>query len=1229
MSSLWLDNLAPQEWHSEAYRDVFQTFRNVDWSEIIGSPIHDFPAALRIMVCQCFAMDLPAVIHWGSTLVQIYNAAFLDTVVKENHPETMGQRWFDSWSTKLPDIESHQKSLLETFKTGKSVLAGSTPYFGRRNDRMEEVAFSHSTSAIRDAEGHIQGLFSTLNETTDVYLATRRAQVMARIQEARSVAATAQEIFDVVTRATQDNPFDYPCIVEYHCNEPLVEASERTYSKVVCVGALASNLPEVVRSKDSVSWQDRPEADRDIEDYFLEVLHTKRPVKLTTANIISKFCTRRAFGDLTETIWMTPIFCLGHSLPAGISLQGLNPRRPQDEDLVVRQLSLEIELCINSASNRVALAQALQVRTAELAVSQKRLRIMAEACPAGIYIRNMTTGEFEFVNDAYFEITGIPKEVGISHWEDYVHPEIIDDAKRTWDDLENKPITNYETRWITPWRGDIERWTSSSAVMHEDDAGNKFIFGAFSDSSAIKYALKVEKERADAAIKTKQQQQEFLDMIAHELRNPLGAIIQSSDFLVDKLTQGMSSTGFMKPHIVKEDDVEDLRTIVLCAQHMSRIINDTLNLSKLEGGMLIATHVPTQPMVVMKSILAMFDAEAQRNGTKLELDVDPSFRELDIDWIQTDPSRLSQIIINLLANSIKFVSRMKVRQVKITLAASITPMATRVTLDRRPSFPHHSSSDASYRLVSCTHEDRPVYIICRISDTGPGMSEEQVSSLFQRYFQASPKTHVEYGGSGLGLFISKQLVTLLNGTIDVESVRGRGTTFSFSIRSTRCDAPLQVAESTDFPEVINPDEKSTKDIILIAEDNLINQKIMVKQLTNAGYTTLVANNGQEAIDILLEDQSGPERICMCLCDVEMPVMNGIETIKEVRKLELTKKLRGHCPFIAVTANARQEQVSEMLAAGMDDSMPKPFRFDALIAKMVALLSRLGKSPIQPFKQSASVTSGTNAAHMPAAASFTSLASDTSTSAMTKHRTVSELWSNNSSKGLDPFHVILLNTPPPSNIAAAIWTRASHQSDSLKVCADGATDRLHEQVYNSTLESLDIALRPDVVLGDLDSVRAATKAFYESTAGTKVIQIEDQNSTDFTKAVKYIEEHSSPADIVVIGGIGGRLDQTFSTLNTLTKFPNQKIYVVDEDNLVILLFAGSHEIACAGLGRHCGLVPLCAPVRCWSTGFEWCLNGETMDIGELISTNNRVVSEDAMLGVTCDGPILFSIELIKT
>lgn len=366
----------------------------------------------------------------------------------------------------------------------------------------------------------------------------------------------------------------------------------------------------------------------------------------------------------------------------------------------------------------------------------------------------------------------------------------------------------------------------------------------------------------------------------------------------------------------------------------------------------------------------------------------------------------------------------------------------------------------------------------------------------------------------------------------------------------------------------------------------------------------------------------------------MPVMDGIEAIREVRRMEQAGRLNGHCPFIAVTANARQEQLSEMLQAGMDATETKPLRFVSLLTKIREVLELLGHGPIVPSLSEGPGVESKRSAPTSIAASPSPSSSDTHQTIgsdainkeLTRHLALAQLWCNSSRPLSSPIDVILLNTDLPVNLGLRVWRQVATNKESLRLCADGATDRLHKELLHCALEDVAPRDRPDVVIGDLDSITPKTREFYQSCEETKVIKVEDQNSTDFTKAIKYLAKAhpDSARDIIVLGGIGGRLDQTFSTFNSL--FLGRRIYILDAANMVTLLQAGHHEIDCTGLGKHCGLVPLNKPVKCWSTGFEWCLHGETMELGGLISTNNRVVSKDHRLGVRCDGPVLFSIEL---
>src|SRR5277367_3276527 len=188
--------------------------------------------------------------------------------------------------------------------------------------------------------------------------------------------------------------------------------------------------------------------------------------------------------------------------------------------------------------------------------------------------------------------------------------------------------------------------------------------------------------------------------------------------------------------------------------------------------MLHVTPVDCQPMTIVRQIQQIFDAELQSKKIEISIIQDTSYKELGIDWVRADPSRISQILINLLSNSIKFLDNRPERRITLILGAS-------TTAPKLEAIPLHSSN------LEPEIDSQDLYLLFSIHDTGPGLKKAEMAALFQRFSQASPRTHVTYGGSGLGLFISKRLVELQGGRIYVDSIEGKGSTFSFFIKAER------------------------------------------------------------------------------------------------------------------------------------------------------------------------------------------------------------------------------------------------------------------------------------------------------------------------------------------------------------------------------------------------------------------------------------------------------------
>jgi CheY-like chemotaxis protein len=266
-----------------------------------------------------------------------------------------------------------------------------------------------------------------------------------------------------------------------------------------------------------------------------------------------------------------------------------------------------------------------------------------------------------------------------------------------------------------------------------------------------------------------------------------------------------------------------------------------------------------------------------------------------------------------------------------------------------------------------------LYLHVEVEDTGCGLTKEEKERLFERFAQASPRTHAHYGGSGLGLFISRQLAELHGGQIGVASEAGAGSTFGFFIQCKRmltntgrptlsrasttdryvpdhAGASRELAASLSKLDTLKPaiaasslpDEQLH---VLIVEDNIVNQKVLSKQLAKAGCVVSTADNGLLALDHLATttfhaSSTSHVPLSVVLMDLEMPEMDGLTCCKRIREMEASGELTSHVPIIAVTANVRDEQIATAKEIGMDDVVSKPFRVPELLAKVKGVLEEL-------------------------------------------------------------------------------------------------------------------------------------------------------------------------------------------------------------------------------------------------------------------------------------------------
>ncbi len=501
-------------------------------------------------------------------------------------------------------------------------------------------------------------------------------------------------------------------------------------------------------------------------------------------------------------------------------------------------------------------------------ILRKEIRLLSSAVqqsPVSFLITDKQ-GVIHYANPAFEKVYGYSRAEYIGQ-----HPSIIKSG------LASEEI--YKDLWESvnrgeTWQGEFINRTkqgrlipTSTAIspVIDDDGNFDYLVGALMDISVQKELQEKALAASHEARLASEAKSHFLATMSHELRTPMTGIKGIIEILKSNQCNPQQVSDFL-------DDLGSSSNALMM------LLNDILDLSKIEAGKLQIEFLPCNPSAIIENVLHLFRETAETKGVELTSNA----QEYSDIWVKTDGLRLRQIVSNLVSNAVKFT---EVGSVRVNLC--VTPLV---------------AGKVSLKIV--------------VEDTGIGMTREQVNTVFQPFTQADASTTRKYGGTGLGLTITEQLCQLLGGRLKIKSALNSGSTFSVDIPVDQVHAPHgDVSRDVDIGSLQ----------MLLAEDNTVNQKVVSTLLRQKGHVVDIVSNGQEAVEIAQQ-----KKFDIILMDMQMPVMDGVEAISHIRKEE---GLNCKTVIFAFTADAFPEHRGKYLVAGANDVVTKPLNWRQLHEKL--------------------------------------------------------------------------------------------------------------------------------------------------------------------------------------------------------------------------------------------------------------------------------------------------------
>ncbi|MDR3013363.1 MAG: transporter substrate-binding domain-containing protein [Chitinispirillales bacterium] len=523
-------------------------------------------------------------------------------------------------------------------------------------------------------------------------------------------------------------------------------------------------------------------------------------------------------------------------------------------------------------------------QAAALSTMSARIEAIIHNLPGMVFqhIYNPPEYTYTFVSDGCKELTGYAEDEfigsGMIKFFDMVHPDDVEAIEKL--SAETLPHgMPFETMFRIKTRDGVEKWIwERSRVIEKKPDGTPYLIEGY-------YTDVTERRQLETAEMANRAKSEFLAKMSHEIRTPMNSIMGFAELATES-----DSTVLIKNYLGKITD---------STRWLLRIINDILDISKIEAGKMELERVPFDLCDVFSRCQSVILPAVKDKGLDLSVYAEPSIGKKLIG----DPLRLYQVLMNLLSNAVKFTN----------------------------------SGTVKFSSTIKKTDENTATLYFEIKDTGIGMTPEQIKKIFDPFTQADSSTTRDYGGTGLGLAIARNIVELMNGELAAKSVPGIGSAFSFELTLDTIDAPDDVSGQTKFDVLEKP---YFNGLVLICDDNPLNQEVICAHLARVGLQTVTADNGKIGVEMVNEQkESGEKPFDLILMDMFMPVMDGIEAATKIMAMDTGT------PIVAMTANVMLSELEKYKKHGMPDCLGKPFTSQELWQILLKYFTPISSEPI--------------------------------------------------------------------------------------------------------------------------------------------------------------------------------------------------------------------------------------------------------------------------------------------